>query len=395
MNVSEGGEEDKMKHIAVVGCGLGGAAISVMLQRLGFSVTTYDKDMSFSRMGAGIHLTPNVVKGLEWAGLKEQLINISCKPKTFTSRNAYTGDVIAELSLGDKIIEQFGSPYLTVHRGDFHALMVNALNPGTLKFGKRLKKLTDDGKGVRLCFEDGSEDYADLVIGADGLRSVVRNTICLNSPPYYSKQAAFRAFVDLQKLGKDQLPLDDLTKWWSDDRFIIAYYLNEQRDQYYFVAGFTQEEWPLGVQSLAADREEMLEIFSDFHTVPRRILEAAQEVRKWPLYERPAEPAWSKDRIVLLGDACHPMRPHMAQGAAMAIEDGAVLVRCLIAAGLDNWQLAYEWYQDARQERVAKVQRISSENSWMRTTPDPGWLFSFDAWNFPLPAQKKTNLLTL
>ncbi|WP_281884992.1 FAD-dependent monooxygenase [Paenibacillus sp. YYML68] len=373
-----------MKRIAVVGCGLGGAAITVMLQRLGFSVTVYEREKGLSRMGAGIHLTPNVVKALEWMGLTEQLINMSCKPKTFTSQDAHTGDVMAELILGDAGIEKFGAPYLTVHRGDFHAVMVQAIRPGTLSFGKRLKMLADDGNGVSLYFEDGSEEYADLVIGADGLRSVVRNAVCLNSPPYYAKQAAFRAFVDLTKLGNNQYLLNDLTKWWGDDRFVIAYYLNEKRDQLYFVAGFTQKEWPHHVQSLAADREEMLDMFSDFHPVPRSVLEAAQEIRKWPLYERPTDLAWSKGRIVLIGDACHPMRPHMAQGAAMAIEDGAVLVRCLIAAGLDNWALACEWYQNTRHERVAKVQRISSENSWMRTPTDPAWLFSYDAWSCPL-----------
>ena len=377
------------KRIAVIGCGLGGAAVSAMLQRSGFHVTAYEQAPGFSRLGAGIHLTPNVVKALEWAGLREPLIALACKPAAFTSRDAFTGEVIAQLPLGQAVVEQFGAPYLTVHRGDFHALMVDALRPGTLQFSKRLQSLSEDGQGVRLVFDDGGEAFADLVIGADGLSSVVRNTVCANLPPHFSGQAAFRALVDLKQLAGNEAPPDDLTKWWSDDRFVIAYYMNEARDQYYFVAGFPQDAWPLEVPSVAADRDEMMAYFADFHSVPRRLLAAAQDIRKWPLYERPVDPAWSRDRVVLLGDACHPMRPHMAQGAAMAIEDGAVLVRCLMAAGADNWPLAYGWYQDARKERVQKVQGISSENSWMRTTPDPAWLFSLDAWNFPLFAQKR------
>ncbi len=235
-----------------------------------------------------------------------------------------------------------------------------------------------------LHFEDGSQAFADLVIGADGLSSVVRGAVCRNTPPHFSGHAVFRALVDAQQLHERGIFPDDLTKWWSDDSFVIAYYLNAQRDQYYFVAGFRQETWPDDIQSLPADREEMIGRFIDFHFVPRSVLAAARDVRKWPLYERPAEVAWSKRRVVLLGDACHPMCPHMAQGAAMAIEDGAVLVRCLLAAGLDNFPLAYKWYQQCRYERVERVQRISHENSWMRTKPDPAWLFSLDVWNAPL-----------
>nr|WP_315465844.1 FAD-dependent monooxygenase [uncultured Rhodoferax sp.] len=378
-----------MKRIAVIGCGLGGAAVSAMLQGSGFQVTTYEQAPSFARLGAGIHLTPNVVKALEWAGLREPLIALACKPAAFTSRDAFTGEVIAHLPLGKAVAEQYGSPYLTVHRGDFHALMVDTLRPGTLQFNKRLQSLSEDGQGVQLVFEDGTEAFADLVIGADGLSSVTRKEVCDTLPPHYTGQAAFRALVDVKQLNENEKPPEDLTKWWSDDRFVIGYYLSEARDQYYFVAGFPQDAWPLNVQSLAVDRSEMMAQFADFHLVPRRLLAAAQEVRKWPLYERPADPAWSRNRVVLLGDACHPMRPHMAQGAAMAIEDGAVLVRCLMAAGTNNWQLAYEWYQEARKERVHKVQGISSENSWMRTTPDPAWLFSLDAWNVPLFEQKR------
>ncbi|MCZ0927984.1 FAD-dependent monooxygenase [Halomonas janggokensis] len=384
-----------MKRIAVIGCGLGGAATTLMLQKTGFQVTAYEQASTFTRLGAGIHLTPNVIKALAWPDIVSRLVAIACKPSAFVSRDAFTGEVIAELPLGQMVAEQFGAPYLTVHRGDFHALMVDALQPGTLHFNKCLRSVSEDCHGVRLSFEDGSEAAADIVIGADGLSSVVRGMVCENSPPHFSGQVAFRALVDIDQLGEHRSYLNDLTKWWSDDRFIIAYYMSALRDQYYFVAGYPQETWPVGVRSLPAQREEMMERFADFHPAARHVLAASREVRKWPLYERPAETAWSKGRVVLLGDACHPMRPHMAQGAAMAIEDGAVLVRCLMAAGLENWSVAYELYQQARNERVKKVQGISSENSWMRTTPDPAWLFASDAWNDPLIGKRLLSNLSI
>lgn len=373
-----------MKQIAVIGCGLGGAAVTAMLQRSGFAVTVYEQAPAFARLGAGIHLTPNVVKALEWTGLTQPLIDMASKPRAFVSRDAFSGEVIAEMPLGDTAVAQFGAPYLTVHRGDFHALMTDALRPEVVRMGKRLQSLTEHDDSVQLRFEDGTEAWADLVIGADGLSSVVRDTVCVNTPPHYAGQAAFRATVDVAQLQQQGWHPDDLTKWWSDDRFVIAYHMDAARQQYYFVAGFPEAQWPLGVPSVKAERDEMLAIFADYHALPRAVLASAQEVRKWPLYERPPESAWSKGRVVLLGDACHPMRPHMAQGAAMAIEDGAVLLRCLLAAGVDDWAQAYAWYQEARHARVSKVQQISSENSWMRTLPDPHWLFALNAWGVPL-----------
>ncbi|KXN70150.1 putative monooxygenase [Conidiobolus coronatus NRRL 28638] len=377
-----------MKKIAVIGCGLGGAAITVMLQKAGFNVKVYEQAKKFLKIGAGIHLTPNVVKALSRVGIKDSLMAISSKPNKFLSKDAHTGEVIAELVLDDVFKKQFNAPYLTVHRGEFHALMVNEIIPSSLTFNKKLKEIIPNDNGVYLNFEDGSHDYVDIVIGADGLSSVVRSIVCKDEPPSFSGQAAFRALVDIEQLKRQGIMPDDLTKWWSDDRFVIAYYMNNSRDQLYFVAGFPEYSWPQGIQFLEAEKEEMLKIFSDFHEIPLQILKSAKEVKKWPLYERPAESAWSKGRVVLLGDACHPMRPHMAQGAAMAIEDGAILVRSLETTGLEKVEQAFDIYQKTRQDRVAKVQQISGENSWMRTTPDPTWLFTTDVWNNSLVAKK-------
>ncbi len=132
-----------MKRIAVIGCGLGGAAVTAMLQKTGFEVTVYEQAPAFSRLGAGIHLSPNVIKALAWTGLATELSSMACKPAAFVSRDAFTGEIIAHLPLGHSAVEQFGAPYLNVHRGDFHALMVDILLPGTLQFGKRLCSLSE------------------------------------------------------------------------------------------------------------------------------------------------------------------------------------------------------------------------------------------------------------
>lgn len=365
--------------IAVVGCGLGGAAAALLLQQAGLDFVVYEQAPQFARMGAGIHLTPNVMRVLDSVEVGAALAASGCCPAKFTSRDAHTGELLAVQELGDSARQRYGAPYLTVHRGDFHAAMVEKIGPGRVQRGKRLTSLQWQGGPVRLDFADGTSERADLVIGADGLSSVVRSLMCSDDPPRFAGQAAFRALVDPAALAEP--PADDVTKWWSDERFIIAYYLTRQRDQYYFVAGFPMASWPAGTPSLPAQRDEMLSIFADFHPSARATLAGAQEVRKWPLYEREPEPVWSKGPVVVLGDACHPMRPHMAQGAAMAIEDAAVLVRCLSAQGSDDWAPALRQYQAIRSGRTALVQAISSENSWMRTPTDPSWVFEYDALN--------------
>ena len=363
------------QRIAVIGCGLGGAALAIMLQRRGFNVSTFEQADAFTRIGAGIHLTPNVVRVLEEIGVAAGLLETGCRPRAFTSRDAHTGEIIAELTLGDACLLRYGTPYLTVHRGDFHAAMVAKIDPRRIQYGKRLTEVTRNNEAIQLDFADGSCATVDLVVGADGLSSVVRRYICGDASPTFAGQIAYRAILNPKELPAP--PVEDLTKWWSDERFVIAYYLTGRRDQYYFVAGAPADSWPLGLQSQPADREQMIRAFADFRPEVRQLLEAARDVRVWPLNERPPEPAWSKGPLVLLGDACHPMRPHMTQGAAMAIEDAAVLVECLEACGPANWQQAYASYQARRAERTAKIQAMSTENSWLRSETDPSWVFGY------------------
>lgn len=260
--------------------------------------------------------------------------------------------------------------------------MVRRILPNTVQYGKRLAEVTLLDERAKLQFSDGAKETFDIVIGADGLSSIVRSIVCGVEQPRFSGQSAYRAIIDPADL--ETPPPDDLSKWWDTERFVISYYLTHRRDQYYFVAGLPTASWPSGVASVEADREEMIAAFADLHPWIVQLLAKGQDVRQWPLYERDPEPAWSKGPIVVLGDACHPMRPHMGQGAAMAIEDAAYLTRCLVHHGADRWKDAYLSYQSGRKARTAEVQRISNENSWLRTPTDPTWVFGYDALSAPI-----------
>jgi 6-hydroxynicotinate 3-monooxygenase len=174
----------------------------------------------------------------------------------------------------------------------------------------------------------------------------------------------------------------DCTKWWGRDRHILPYFMTSKRDEIYVIGVVPAATWDTEEPSLPSSREALMEAFADFHQDLPRVLESAQDASLWPVYDRERDDRWSGGRIVLLGDACHPMRPYMAAGGAMAVEDGAILSRCM--ARFDDVDEAFRWYQATRGPRVAEVQRISIENSWMRGPTETDWFYCYDPCTAPL-----------
>ncbi|MGU4701503.1 FAD-dependent monooxygenase [Burkholderia cepacia] len=372
----------KKQRIAVVGAGLGGTAAAALLQRSGYDVKLYERAPAFSRLGAGIHVGPNVTKILRRIGCEDALNAMGSHPDFWLSRDGRTGEVIARIPLGDYAVKEYGSTYLTVHRGDFHALMTQAIAPERIAFGKQLSAVEDTGDEVRMTFSDGSVETADIVIGADGVNSKIRDHLLGAEPPRFTGYVAHRAVFPAALLGNK--PYDPCVKWWTEDRHMMVYYVTEKHDEYYYVTGVPQETWPEGVSMVDSSREEMREAFAGFHPDIQHLIDVSPSITKWPLLERDPLPLWSRGRLVLLGDACHPMKPHMAQGAAMAIEDAAMLTRCLDEVGLSEYSTAFKLYEENRAARASKVQLVSHNNTWLRTNEDPSWVFGYDVFNVPL-----------
>jgi 6-hydroxynicotinate 3-monooxygenase len=220
------------------------------------------------------------------------------------------------------------------------------------------------------------------VIGADGINSRAREVLLGPELPIYSGYVAHRCIIKGSLLG--DLKPADLTKWWSDDAHydthIVIYYLDRQYDEIYFVTGVKEADWDYGLSYIDADMDELRAAFAGFHPEVQTLIDLAEarDCTKWPLFERDPLPLWSRGRIVLLGDACHPMKPHMGQGAAIAIEDAAVLVRCL-EHFKDDYAAAFKLYENSRKDRASLVQKHSRENKWMRDPMDPSWVFDYDA----------------
>ena len=370
----------EIKRIAVVGAGLGGLTAAGFLQRAGFTVKVYEQAPAFSRIGAGIILSANVTKVLRRLGIEPGLIAAGIKSRCYISRAWDTGATLYEITFDAASEERFGGPYLNIHRGDLHAVLERGVAPGTIAFNHELIDLSESRDSIRLIFASGATADADIVIGADGIRSKVRDVLLGAQPPQFVGAVAHRAIFPAERLRGFEIP--DCTKWWGRDRHCLPYFLTARRDEVYAIGVVPAAGWDSDETSIPTTREAYLEAFAGFHSDLQRVLEAVDSVTLWPIFDRVRDDRWSGGRIVLLGDACHPMRPFMAAGGAMAVEDGAILSRCL--ATFDDPAVAFRSYEAMRIPRVSEVQRISIANTWMGGPTDVDWFYCYDACTAPL-----------
>jgi len=325
-----------------------------------------------------------VMKILRKIGIEDAMNRMGSHPDFWYSRHWQTGEIFSKIPLGEHAVKTYGASYLTVHRGDFHALMLEAIPSNLVSFGKRLASAVETEKDVALTFEDGSTAHADIVIGADGIHSRLREGMLGTEAPIFSGYIGHRA-VFKTPASSGALPFDACCKWWSEDRHMMVYFVTSKQDEIYYVTGVPQqEEWDLSRSWQPSSKEEMREAFAGWHSTVQSLIEHTDEVTRWPLLTRNPLPLWSRGRIALLGDACHPMKPHMAQGAAMAIEDAAMLVRCLEEVGAQDYQTAFKLYEANRFERASRVQQVSNANTWLRTQEDPSWCYGYDVYASPL-----------
>ena len=375
------------QKIAIVGAGLGGAAAATLLQKAGFQVDIYEQAPAFSRIGAGIHMGPNIMKIFRRMGIEQKLSDMGSHPDFWCSRDGASGDYLSRIPLGEFARKEYGAAYITVHRGDLHALQMSTIAPGTTHFNKCLTRLEETDNLVRLHFSDGTSTEADIVIGADGINSKIREELLGAEKPLYSGWVAHRALIRSETLAKYNLNFENCVKWWSEDRHMMVYHTTAKRDEYYYVTGVPHAAWDFQGSFVDSSREEMREAFADYNPTVQALIESSESVSKWPLLNRNPLPLWSRGRLVLLGDACHPMKPHMAQGAGMAIEDAAMLTRCLQETGLSDYRTAFELYEANRKDRASRVQAVSNANTWLRTQEDPAWVYGYDIYSHSLESE--------
>jgi len=372
-------------QVAIVGAGIGGVALASALLAHGADAKIYEQATAFARVGAGIQMTPNAMKVLRGLGLEERLRAIAFEPISGLNREHASGALTNELPLAGRSEEKYGAPLLLMHRADLHAALAERLPAEVIRFSKKLTNIRQDNGKVQLEFADGSRDEADVLIGADGVHSRVRELMVGAEQPRYTGKVAYRTTFPAKLIAG--VPLEPYrTKWWGPDRHIVIYYVTRRRDEIYFVTSqpepaewMTPESW-----SAKGDVGELRQGFADFHPEVRAVLDACPDVHRWALLERDPLPTWVDGHVALLGDACHPMTPYMAQGAASALEDAAVLTRCLEGATRATLSESLRRYEATRKPRASKIQSVSGTNTWMRQPTDANWVYGYDAWTAPL-----------
>jgi salicylate hydroxylase/6-hydroxynicotinate 3-monooxygenase len=375
--------------VAIVGAGMGGLAAAAALRQRGVEVTVYEQARQFARLGAGIQIGCNAMHVLRGLGLEERLRAETFYPRSWNNRDARTGEIMFDMLFGPQAEAKYGAPYLLAHRGDLHEALAGAVPAECVRLDHRLTGIETKGDGgVRLAFANGHVAEADLAIGADGVNSVVKTALFGDAPPDFTGRIAYRTVYPARLLADQggDLEIGNCTKWWGEDRHIVVYPVKPDRSEIYFVTsqpepGFRLESW-----SATGDVEVLRAAFADFHPEVQRVLAACPAVHRRPLVDRPPLARWVEGSVALLGDACHPMTPYMAQGAAMAIEDAAVLARCLDGVGREGGAAALRRYEATRKDRTARMQLTSRQNRWGNGQTDTDWVYGYNAWTAPLAA---------
>lgn len=372
--------------IGINGAGIGGLAAAIALRKLGMDVVVYEQAARFARVGADINLTPNAVRALDGLGVGAALRETAARPTHRISRTWDTGAETSRLAMSDEAEQRYGAPQLTMHRGDLMAALEAAVPGTSVRLAHKATHIApkDGGRGATLRFANGNTEEVDVLIGADGIHSIVRTALLGEEHPIFTGVVAYRAVVPAEKLAG--VPnLGAFTKWWGPEPTsqIVTFPLNRGREIFVF-ATVAQDSWRNESWTTPGRVEDLRAAYAGFHPDARALLDACDDVLISALYVRDPLPSWSAGHVALMGDACHPMMPFMAQGAGMAIEDGVVLARCLAEATDDTIPEALARYQAARHDRTSRIQIGSRGNEWLKAGGNADWVYDYDAWNVAL-----------
>ncbi|MFJ9445204.1 FAD-dependent monooxygenase [Kitasatospora sp. NPDC101235] len=385
---------DQRPRIAVVGGGIAGLTAAACLLRAGLRCTVFEQASAFADAGAGIQLAPNSVRILHRLGLAEALDLRATRATAIETRRWQDGGLLARTELGTHCETAYGAPYYLIQRADLHRSLLELLPPDVVRHGAVCDSVVESDGGAVLHFRDGTAERADVVVAADGIHSAIRGTL-IDDGPRFSGHTVYRGLVPA-----DRLPgLFDEPKvvfWLGPGGHVTSYPIAGHK-LVHFSAVTTSPGWNPAVWRAQARVEEAAAAFAGWGEEVRRLIDAADEVHHWALFDRPRTLSWNTDRIALVGDAAHPMLPYLSQGANQAIEDAAVLAALLPAGGPAPAQ-ALGTYTALREPRAGEVHRRSRERGLTFHFPDGpdqrsrdaampeaerlsayGWLYGYDA----------------
>ena len=394
---AKGGE---VLRVLVVGAGIGGLTAAVALLRLGIDVRVYEQANALGEVGAGVALGPNAVKVLQRLGVAQNFGAAAVVPASLDTRDWQNGAVLGRVLLGDAAISRWGAPFYHLHRADVHNALRVASGDGCIVLGARATTIETSDSHVVVRFADGRSATGDVLIGADGIHSVVRDHVAGADRAIWSRQVSWRGLASAS-VGKAIGLETRHHSFWGPRKQFVCFYVSGGRLVNWVGNTQSDQEWVEESWSARGDRDEVAGLFKDWHPQVRALIAGTEQVYKWALFDRLPLQNWTRGRVTVLGDAAHPMLPYMAQGASQSIEDAYILANSL-AKTPDDPLGAINSYAQRRQERTAAVQNASREagkamqltdpaevairNANLRESPEApaarfDWIWGYDATN--------------
>ena len=389
-------------RILIAGAGLGGLVAAACLLKKGYDVRLFEQAPQLGEIGAGIQQSANSVKVLFDLGLRDELEKIAVKPLDYEFRRFDTAELLHKIPFAAAHEAAHGAPYYHLHRADFHRILVDkvqSMAPNCITLNSRVSGFSESADGVTLNFNDGSSARGDMLIGADGFKSVIRAQIVGPTPIHYTGYVAWRFTVPRARLPEGIMDLVGAV-WCGPNNHAVMYWIS-RGSILNFVGCPARTDWEDESWTLKRPWAEMKADYAGWHQSMQTIIDAAdhEQCFRWALNVRHPLANWSTDRATLLGDAAHPTLPYLAQGAAMAVEDGAVLARAL--EGSASAREAIQLYQRNRIERTARVVNESNSQGGLYRIVDAAemrrafaernpakdraeWLFNYDPLTVPL-----------
>ena len=356
-------------NVAIAGGGIGGLAAAIAAARAGCAVKVFEKTAALSEVGAGIQLGPNVTRILQNWGLGDALRAAACTPERLQVRSAESGKVLGELRLGDAMAQRYGAPYLTLHRADLHAVLLAAAGQTRveIQLGHAVQKFQQMPQSVFAQTSDVMHEV-DALIGADGLWSNTRQQLLNDGPPNRYGHLAYRALIRQADLP-EKLRSQNVTAWLGSKMHVVQYPVKQtlKGGEWLNVVAFVHGGVPDDFQNWdhSANAADLNRHMENCCPQLQGTLQAAPDWRLWVMHDRAplqGPHQMAQGRVALLGDAAHPMRPYLAQGAGMAIEDAAELGLVLNDASPANAPSALQQYAASRWQRNSRVQARALRN---------------------------------
>jgi salicylate hydroxylase len=379
----------RQSRIAVIGAGIGGLAAACALRQRGFEVEVYERAAELGEVGAGLQLGPNAIKVLRALGIEAPLRPLACEPTNIVSVAGDDAHLRFREPLKAIAAAQFGAPYLSAHRADLHGLLQAPVPESSIHLDAQCTGVSSVGATAVAMLADGREVEADIVVGADGINSAVRESLFGEQAARWTQQMAWRCMVPIDcvptKIGPGKsvaIGRDEYVGWIGPDGHVICYPIRGGK-LYNIFAGHVSEQWVEESWSVPSSVDELLAGYRGWNEALLDMLAQVEHCFKWGIFDRDPLPCWTRGRATLLGDAAHPMMPTLAQGAAITLEDAYALARNL--ARHDDPVEALAAYETERRPRASKVQlqaREQFQNNRKVPAPPPlsrDWIFAHDA----------------